>query len=60
MDDVKKKIREAVVEIILTGWVEVGYNDHEPSTMLIDGKWMKGKWGCDTMQHLIDSIRREN
>jgi hypothetical protein len=56
-------IKEAVVELILNQYVEV--DDHKsiglfPNAQLINGKWMKPRWGCDTMQHLIDELKGDN
>jgi len=45
--------------------LNVGYEPIEPgnsigdSAQLINGQWYAPKWGCDTLQHVIDQLSGE-
>lgn len=44
--------------------LELGYEERIPSAcfggdQLVDGKWYVPKWGCDTLQHIIDEWGEE-
>jgi len=56
----KKDISELVKKIL-----DIGYEPIEPgnsigdSAQLINGQWYAPKWGCETLQHVIDEFGKK-
>jgi len=55
----KKEISELVKRILNAGYepIEPG-NSIGDSAQLINGQWYAPKWGCDTLQHVIEIIEQ--
>ncbi len=49
-----------VVKAIL----DIGYDPVEPEAVgegaqIVDGQWYMPRWGCDTLQHVVDELSEE-
>ena len=48
--------RENIKNIILNSLCECSSGD---GTFVLDGKWYAPKYGCDTLDHIIDDLQEE-
>ena len=55
--DEVKRIEESVLANLLSCWVLMPPEAQIEGAQTYMGKWYAPKWGCDTLQHMLDIIK---
>jgi hypothetical protein len=50
-----------IMEIIKIGYVEISPDaaQHLDGAQLINGQWYGPRWGCDSLEHIVDHFKQQ-